>query len=185
MFQTLFRYPGVLVRHAGGPLADERRRYLEHRAAQGAPRSTLLREASELLVVASHLTWHRGQPVRLWRIREAGRRWAQRQRRRGRARTLHWSEARFVQVARDWLRFLRQLEEKPARAPAYAPKLQQWCSVPRCFRELLPVDFEGNREGGNGMLSDSFLMLKRGGFCAWGWGPFCGLNPWSVIAVRP
>jgi site-specific recombinase XerC len=55
MFEILFHYPRVLARHVNGPLAEERRRYRDHRAAQGTPRSTLLRYAMELLVVASNL----------------------------------------------------------------------------------------------------------------------------------
>lgn len=129
MFQTLFDYPRVLARHAGGPLAEERRRYLEHRAGQGTPRSTLLRYATELLVVASNLKLRPGQRVGPRRIQAAGRRWAQWQRRRGRARGLHWSGAHFVQAAMMWLRFLGRLEEKPPRPPAYAPRLQQWAAA--------------------------------------------------------
>ena len=129
MFQTLFRYPRVLARHASGPLAEERRRYLEYRALQGTPRSTLLRYATELLVVAWSLKLRRGQLVGPRQIQQAGRRWAQRQRRRGRARGRHWSEAHFVQAAMLWLRFLGWLKEKPPRPPRCAPRLQQWATV--------------------------------------------------------
>ena len=129
MFQTLFHYPRVLARHASGPLAEERRRYLEHRARQGTPRSTLLRYATELLVVASHLKLRLGQSVGPRQIQQAGQRWAQGQRRRGRATGLHWSEAHFVQAAKGWLRFLGRLEEKPPRPPAYGSRLQQWAAV--------------------------------------------------------
>jgi hypothetical protein len=129
MFQTLFRYPRVLARHACGPLAEERRRFLEHRAGQGTPRSTLLRYATELLVVASELKPRLGQRVGPRQIQEAGQRWARRQRRRGRATGLRWSEVHFVQTALLWLRFLGWLEEKPMRAAAYAPRLQQWAAA--------------------------------------------------------
>jgi hypothetical protein len=128
MFQTLFSYPRVLARHAGGPLAEERRRYLEHRAAQGTPRSTLLRYATELLVVASNLRLRPGQLVRPRQIQQAGQRWARRQRRRGRATGLRWSEVHFVQAATLWLGFLGRLKEKPGRAAAYDPQLQRWAA---------------------------------------------------------
>jgi len=64
MFDTLFHYPRVLARHVSGLLAEERRRYLIHRVAQGTPRSTLLRYAAELLVIASSLQLRPGQQVR-------------------------------------------------------------------------------------------------------------------------
>jgi len=128
MFQTLFRYPRVLARHASGPLGEERRRYLEHRANQGTPRSTLLRYARELLVVSSHLKLRLGQHVRPWQIQQAGRRWAQRQRRRRRATGPHGSEALFVQTAMVWLRFLGRLKAKPPRPPAHALRLQRWAA---------------------------------------------------------
>jgi hypothetical protein len=36
MFKTLHRCPRTVARHENGPLAEARRRYLEHLAAQGA-----------------------------------------------------------------------------------------------------------------------------------------------------
>src|ERR1035438_10219901 len=34
MFETLFHYPRVLARHVSGPLAEERRSYLDHRSEE-------------------------------------------------------------------------------------------------------------------------------------------------------
>jgi hypothetical protein len=48
MFESLFQYPTVLARHRDGPAADERRRFLLHRAKEGAARDTLLRIARGL-----------------------------------------------------------------------------------------------------------------------------------------
>ena len=81
MFENLFPYPRVLARHDGGPLAEERRSYLDHRAAQGTPKSTLLRYATELLVVAWSLELKPRQPIGPGQIQGAARRWAGRQRR--------------------------------------------------------------------------------------------------------
>jgi len=39
MFNTLYRCPLTIARHENGPLAESRRRYLEHLAAR-EPRST-------------------------------------------------------------------------------------------------------------------------------------------------
>jgi hypothetical protein len=51
MFETLFKYPHVLARHREGPAADGRQRFLIYRANEGAARNTLLRSATELLVI--------------------------------------------------------------------------------------------------------------------------------------
>jgi len=55
MFATLFRYPSVINRHRNSPAADERQRFLIHRANQGVARGTLLRNARELLAVARNI----------------------------------------------------------------------------------------------------------------------------------
>ena len=42
MFEILFAYSKVLVRHQAGPAAADRERYLAYCAGQGAARETLL-----------------------------------------------------------------------------------------------------------------------------------------------
>jgi len=63
MFQILFRYPRVSSRHANGPLAQERSTFLSHLQTQGVPRSTLLRYASQLLLVAGLLPRKEGGQI--------------------------------------------------------------------------------------------------------------------------
>jgi integrase/recombinase XerD len=46
MFESLFKYPKVLAHHVEGPAADERQRFLKHRAHRGAARNTLLRKGN-------------------------------------------------------------------------------------------------------------------------------------------
>ena len=55
MFETLFCYPRVLARHRAGPAAEERDRFLAHQAQVGAAPESLLRLASELLLVARRI----------------------------------------------------------------------------------------------------------------------------------
>jgi site-specific recombinase XerD len=128
MFKTLFRYPRVSSRHANGPLAEERWTFSTHLQTQGVPRSTLLRYASQLLLVAGLLVRKgRHQIARGQVIRCAGR-WAQNQRRRSRARTLKWSAERFGQVACAWFSFLGWLkDESPPQAP-YPFQRGAWAS---------------------------------------------------------
>ena len=138
MFETLFHYPRVLARHVSGPLAEERRRYLDHRAAQGTPRSTLLRYATELWVVASSLELKPGHRVRPGQIQRAAWRWARRQRRRGHATVLDWSEGHFVQVATAWLKFLGWLVQKPRPALPCEARLQRWATALEDRESLSP-----------------------------------------------
>lgn len=138
MFETLFHYPRVLARHVSGPLAEERRRYLDHRAAQGTPRSTLLRYATELLVVASSLELKPGHQARPGQIQRAARRWARRQRRRGHATVLDWSEGHFVQVATAWLKFLGWWVQKPKPALPCEARLQRWVTALQDRESLSP-----------------------------------------------
>jgi len=136
MFETLFHYPRVLARHVNGPLADERRLYLQHRAQAGTPRSTLLRFANELLVVSSTLRWKPGRSIGARQLQSAANRWARKQRRRGRARSLHWSEVHYLQVANAWLKFLGWLKDKPVHRRSYHRVLEQWSSGLRDEGEL-------------------------------------------------
>lgn len=118
MFKTLFRYPRVSLRHATGPLAKERRTFLSHLQTQGVPRSTLLRYASQLLLVAGRLVRKRRHQIARNEITRCAGRWAQSQRQRSRATTLQWSAERFGQVACAWCSFLGWLkDESPPPVP--------------------------------------------------------------------
>jgi site-specific recombinase XerD len=128
MFKTLFRYPQVSSRHANGPLAEERRTFLLHLQTQGVPRSTLLRYASQLLLVAGLLVRKGRHQIARDQVTRCAERWAQSQRRRSRARTLKWSAERFVQVACAWCSFLGWLkDESPPQAP-YPFQRAAWAS---------------------------------------------------------
>ena len=128
MFKTLFRYSRVSSRHANGPLAQERSTFLSHLQTQGVPRSSLLRYASELLLVAGLLPGKgRGQIARSEIARCAGR-WARRQRRRGRARTVQWAAQRFDQAACVWCSFMGWLEDTSPPQTGYPSQLSAWAS---------------------------------------------------------
>ena len=129
MFQTLFRYPRVSSRHASGPLAQERSTFLSHLQTQGVPRSTLLRYASQLLLVAGLLPRKAGDQIERSQIARCAERWAQRQRRRGRARTVQWAAQRFDQAACAWCSFLGWLKDTSPPQPAYPSQLSAWA----CF----------------------------------------------------
>ena len=128
MFQTLFRYPRVSSRHANGPLAQERSTFLSHLQTQGVPRSTLLRYASQLLLVAGLLPRKAGDQIERSQIARCAERWAQRQRQRGRARTVQWAAQRFDQAACAWCSFLGWLKDTSPPQPAYSSQRSAWAS---------------------------------------------------------
>jgi len=128
MFKTLFRYPRVSSRHANGPLSEERRTFLSHLQTQGVPRSTLLRYASQLLLVAGMLVRKGRDQIARSEIARCAGRWARSQRRRRRVRTLKWSAERFGQAACAWCSFLGWLkDESPPPAP-YSFQRGAWAS---------------------------------------------------------
>jgi site-specific recombinase XerD len=128
MFQTLFRYPRVCSRHANGPLAQERSTFLSHLQTQDTPRSTLLRYASQLLLIAGQLPRTGGNPIARREIALCAGRWAQRQRRRGRAQTVRWAAQRFEQTAYAWYSFLGWLNNPVPPEPAYACQQNAWAA---------------------------------------------------------
>jgi integrase/recombinase XerD len=114
------------VRHTNGPLAEERRTFLSHLQTQGAPRSTLLRYASQLLLIANILLTRGRARLKRTDIICCAERWAQRQRRRGRAQTRKWSAERFAQVACAWYAFLGWLDIESPPKGSCACKLESW-----------------------------------------------------------
>ena len=92
MFETLFKYPRVLARHREGPATDERRRFLIHRANEGAARNTLLRTATELLVIAKNIDVTTSKAISTHDLEVAAFRWTRHQRRRCRSHGPRWSK---------------------------------------------------------------------------------------------
>jgi site-specific recombinase XerD len=136
MFETLYRYSGVLVRHLNGPAAEERDRYVTHVAAAGAARGSLLHLASELLLVAQRLDIDGTRAITPEEITSAADRWVRHQRRHRRIRTTRFSRQRFVQVATDWLRFLGRIEAAPELRGAGADLVDEFAAYVRLERGL-------------------------------------------------
>jgi len=110
MFETLFCYPRVLARHRTGPSAEERDRFLAHHAQVGATPKSLLRLASELLLVARRIDVSGPTAITPLEIEAAADGWVRHQRRHRRVRDPKFCRQRFVQVATDWLHFLDRLQ---------------------------------------------------------------------------
>jgi hypothetical protein len=95
--------PRVFSRHANAPLAGERNTFLKHLAARGTPRSTLLRYARQLRVIAVLLDSPLPGPISHEEIARCAQRWAQGQRQPGHAQGLKWPREHFLQVASAWV----------------------------------------------------------------------------------
>jgi integrase/recombinase XerD len=139
MFETLFQYPAIVARHRRGPFAEARERFLTHCASQGLARATLQHYAQELLVVAERIDITISEAIGSSAIEAAADGWAREQQQRQRICGLRWSRALFVQMATDWLRFLRRLDvPKPKIAP-FADRLADFAAYRRDERGLSPA----------------------------------------------
>ena len=138
MFDTLFHYPRVLLRHRDGPAADERERFLTHYARGGAAHSTLLSLAPELLVISQRIELDGSQSIPLVEIEAAADRWVVYQRRHYRIRTAKFSRERFIQTATAWLRFLGRLQEPQEEPAIFAELINEFDHYLREERGLSP-----------------------------------------------
>ena len=132
MFDTLYHYPRVLVRHCEGPAAKERERYLIHCANGGSARSTLLGLAPELLAIARRIKIDGSHLIPLVEIEAAADRWVAYQRRHQRIQTARFTRERFIQTASAWLHFLGRLQEPQAEPTVFAELV---CEFGRYLRE--------------------------------------------------
>lgn len=136
MFETLYCYSRVLVRHLEGPAAEERDRFVTHFAEAGAARESVLHLASELLLIAQRLNIDDPRAITREEIGSAADRWVRHQRRLRRIRTARFSRQRFVQVATDWLRFLGRLATAPVTRGAGADLVDEFATYMRLERGL-------------------------------------------------
>lgn len=126
MFKSLFHYPRVLSRHADAPLAEERKTFLKHLASQGRPRSTLLRFARQLRVIATMFKSKLPGPISAPEIGDCAQRWAKRQRGCGHAQSLKWPRDHFAQVALAWCGFMGWLKREALPRAAHQSKVDAW-----------------------------------------------------------
>ena len=136
MFETLFCYPRVLARHRTGPSAEERDRFLAHHAQVGATPKSLLRLASELLLVARRIDVSGPTAITPLEIEAAADGWVRHQRRHRRVRDPKFCRQRFVQVATDWLRFLDRLQATQEQPGADADLVDEFANYMRLERGL-------------------------------------------------
>jgi integrase/recombinase XerD len=213
MFETLFKYPGVVARHRAGPFVEARERFLHHCIGQGLAGATLLRHARELLVIAERIDITIGQTIGKSVIEAAADRWAGEQRRRQRVQGLQWSRKLFVETATNWLHFLGCLEEPKPKMLPFADRLADFAAFQREERGLSPVTIraqgwhvkkflswlgEKNRSFDEVCLEDVDTFLASNGKRGWGrvsvatcakalrvFFRYAGVRGWCAASIAP
>ena len=139
MFESLFQYPTVLQRHCKGPAADERQRFLVHRANEGAAHGTLLQTARELRVIANYIDVKTDNTLDKHGLEIAAEKWARQQQRGRRSRSQKWSRELFMRVGTAWLRFLGRWREPELAPRPFADLVQDFVHFMREERGLSEV----------------------------------------------
>jgi integrase/recombinase XerD len=179
MFEDLFTRPSALAQHRTAPHAEERARYLTHCAQRGESRQTLRHKARELLWVARQLHEYPTLDITIEQVSTAAH--------RGENCDRPWTERRFVNVARPWLRFLGHLRKPDAPIP-FRGELEEygrWAKNERGLSETTVDRYHGYithflrwygrlaRPLADVQASDTDAYLAYG-----------GSHGWSRIAVR-
>ena len=136
MFKKLFHYRRVISRHANAPLAEERNTFLSYLVSRDMPKSTLLRYARQLRVIAIMLGNKKRDAITIDEINRCAKQWARYQRKQGRAQELKWSAEHFRQVAFDWHSFMGTLKTNLPPRAAYTSKLEAWISFLQVEEQL-------------------------------------------------
>jgi integrase/recombinase XerD len=141
MFERLFQSAHSLARQRNGPLAEERCRYLSHRAEQQASPLTLRGIAFYTLVVARalRLADRPGELITKNEIEIEAERWANRQPKPPTMRLCHSARENFQAHAVRWLTFLGRLQQPASVQRPYARHVTQFSEYQLRERGLSPA----------------------------------------------
>lgn len=128
MFETLYRSNAALVRHRAGPFAEERERFLRHRADQGGTFATLRTIAKSMLWVATRMSPEDCRGINVARLREIV---------YGAPSPKPATAKMFVECVRPWLKFLGWWREEREPVP-FEQMLDRFVSWIRDERGLSP-----------------------------------------------
>jgi integrase/recombinase XerD len=160
MFERLFLQPHALRPHLDGPLAEERRRFLIHRAEQGYSHRGLRVLAYYLLACARsfQLADRPGEIISDVEVQEKATLWADRSPEPSGLKQRRFSRGQFLCFARAWLRFLGRLQMPTTSPSPYADQVAAFgafllrdkglsprtvkdrCQSVRCFLDRLAID---------------------------------------------
>lgn len=140
MFDRLFKNPHTVARMQNGPLAEERCRFLVHRAEQQMSRLTLRAIAMYTLAVAEtlRLADRPGEMITREEIELEAERWAHRQPQPPSMRLFHHARQGFKGHAVRWLTFLGRLSLPVAVKLPYAKHVTQYSDYQLRERGLSP-----------------------------------------------
>jgi site-specific recombinase XerD len=144
MFDRLFERSHALSRQRSAPLADERRRYITHCAAQGMAKSTL-RFTAELLVAIEGRLRLGDRPNSLisrQEVEDAGALWATRKAVPPIRVRPELSRQRFIREAVRWLAFMNRLQTNIKTAKPYDDKIVAFADFMRHERGLSVATIE-------------------------------------------
>jgi integrase/recombinase XerD len=118
MFEQIFSYPAAVRRHREGPLASERREYLQYLNDRGAASGTVVRQARYCLCIAREIQgWPREHCFKTTELEAIAGSWAARRVTQGWAATPRSPKENFFSVAHSFLERLGRLEHDPAPPP--------------------------------------------------------------------
>lgn len=138
MFATLYRCPRTIARHEDGPLADSRRRYLEHLAAQGATLHTIRAAAGTIYRATTLMKLDESGPVEQKDVERAAKRWAHRWYRNASGRGPEQTDKEFRQTTCKWLRFSGRLRESDRVPAPHQEEIDALCRYMDVERGLSP-----------------------------------------------
>jgi site-specific recombinase XerD len=124
MFDTLFNYPAVILRHRTGPLLEERLAFLTHLANQGYSRRQLRRKANDLLRIAQILGLA-SRPQKAMTCDEIKRKTA--------------NQRRLYSLASRWLQFMGSLQLRPVPVTPIEKKIRAFADYMENEEELAPT----------------------------------------------
>lgn len=142
MFNLIYKDPETVGRHRGGPLLEQRLRYLADCAEQGATRGTLEGIAQTMLVVIDQLDLKAAGEICAEEIVAAADRWATRQPRHYNTKHTRKARLHFISVATQWLRFLGRLRLREASPHPYVHMVDEFVEYMKRERGLSPRTIE-------------------------------------------
>jgi hypothetical protein len=146
MFNTLYRCPRTVARHETAPLAESRRRYLEHLAAQGAAIHTIRGAAGVIYRATILMKLDESSPVERRDVERAAKRWAHRWYRNASSRGPDLTDKEFRQTTCNWLRFAGRLRESDRVPVPHQQEIDALCHYMDVERGLSPKTIQSVRQ---------------------------------------
>lgn len=157
MFNTLYACPRTIARHENAPLAESRRHYLEHLAAQGAAIHTIRAAAGTIYRATMMMKLDESTPVERTNVERAAKRWAHRWYRNASSRGPDQTDKEFRQTTCNWLRFAGRLRESDRPPVPHQLEIDALCHYMDVERGLSPATIATQRH----YLKQFFQYMRK------------------------